>query len=110
MLFWCICVHNKWCLDKTIGQIENGLERGFVKHWLNYVNNWPMRFKKFPDSCGRDLRWIHVRIVVAFARWIFLSLKEIPSSKYNYNYSLMLQINPPLLGGLYCNMENGCCR
>ena len=22
-------VHNKWCLDKTIGQIENGLERGF---------------------------------------------------------------------------------
>ena len=30
-------VHNKWCLDKTVGQIENGLEGGFVKHWLNYI-------------------------------------------------------------------------
>ena len=30
-------VHKKWSLDKTVGQIENGLERGFVKHWLNYV-------------------------------------------------------------------------
>ena len=25
------------CLDKIVGQIENDLERGFVKHWLNYV-------------------------------------------------------------------------
>ena len=30
-------VHNKCCLDKIVGQIENDLERGFVKHWLNYV-------------------------------------------------------------------------
>ena len=30
-------VHNKWCLDITIGPIGNGLERGFVKHWLNYI-------------------------------------------------------------------------
>ena len=30
-------VHNKWCLDKVVGQIENDLERGFVNHWLNYV-------------------------------------------------------------------------
>ena len=29
-------VHNYWCLDKTVGQIENSLERGFVKHWLSY--------------------------------------------------------------------------
>ena len=28
-------VHNKWCLHKTIRQTENGLEHGFVKHWLN---------------------------------------------------------------------------
>ena len=25
----------KWCLDKSVGQTENGLERGFVKHELN---------------------------------------------------------------------------
>ena len=41
LLVYFICFHktfhNKWCLDKTIGQIENGLERGSVKHWLNYV-------------------------------------------------------------------------
>ena len=30
-------VHNKWCLDKTFGQIENDLQHDFVKHWLNYV-------------------------------------------------------------------------
>ena len=29
--------HNKWCLDKNIGPIENGLERCFDKHWLNCV-------------------------------------------------------------------------
>ena len=29
--------HNKWCSDKIVGQIENDLERGFVKHWLNNV-------------------------------------------------------------------------
>ena len=27
--------HEKWCLDKSVGQTENGLERGFVKHELN---------------------------------------------------------------------------
>jgi len=30
-------VHNNWCLDKIIGQIENDLEHSFVKHWLNSV-------------------------------------------------------------------------
>ena len=27
-------VHNKWCIDKSVGQTENDLERGFIKHWL----------------------------------------------------------------------------
>ena len=36
-IFFHSTFHNEWCLDKTIGQIENGLKRGFVKHWLNYV-------------------------------------------------------------------------
>ena len=27
--------HEKWCLDKSVGQTENGLESGFVKHELN---------------------------------------------------------------------------
>ena len=27
--------HEKWCLDKRVGQTENGLERGFVKHKPN---------------------------------------------------------------------------
>ena len=27
---------NRWA-NKIVGQIENNLERGFVKHWLNYV-------------------------------------------------------------------------
>ena len=30
-------VHKKWCLDKSVGQTENDLERGFVKQWLNSV-------------------------------------------------------------------------
>ena len=29
--------HDKWCLHKSVWQTENGLERGFVKHWLNSV-------------------------------------------------------------------------
>ena len=31
-------------LDKIFGQIENDLERGFDKHWLNYIqlNIWPL--------------------------------------------------------------------
>ena len=41
MLFWSTVYaktfRNKWCLDKNIGLIENGLERGFVNHWLNCV-------------------------------------------------------------------------
>ena len=28
-------VHERWCLDESVGQTENGLERGFVKHGLN---------------------------------------------------------------------------
>ena len=30
-------VHDKWCLHKSVGQTENGLERGFVNHVLNSV-------------------------------------------------------------------------
>ena len=30
-------VHNKWCLDKIVGQIENDLDLGFVKYWPNYI-------------------------------------------------------------------------
>ena len=30
-------VHNKWCFHESVRQTENGLERGFVKHWLNPV-------------------------------------------------------------------------
>ena len=30
-------VHRKRCLDVMVGQIINGLERGFVKHQLNLV-------------------------------------------------------------------------
>ena len=41
MFFWSILYaktfRNEWCLDKIIGPIENDLERGFVKHWLNCV-------------------------------------------------------------------------
>ena len=32
---FCKTVHNKCCLDRAVGQIKNGLERGFVKHWPN---------------------------------------------------------------------------
>ena len=41
LLVYFICfhetVHNKWCLHISVRQTENGLERGFVKHWLNPV-------------------------------------------------------------------------
>ena len=41
LLVYSICfhetVHNNWCLHKSVRQTENGLERGFVKHWLNPV-------------------------------------------------------------------------
>ena len=30
-------VHGKWRLHKSVRQTENGLERGFVKHWLKSV-------------------------------------------------------------------------
>ena len=30
-------VHNKWWWHKSVCQTENGLERGFVEHWLNSV-------------------------------------------------------------------------
>ena len=40
-LVYSICfnetVHDKWCLDKSVGQTENGFEHGFVKHRLNSV-------------------------------------------------------------------------
>ena len=34
-------VHNKWCLDKIVGQIKtDDLEHGFVDHWLNSKTLW----------------------------------------------------------------------
>ena len=30
-------VHDKWCIYKSVRQIENDLERGFIKPWLNSV-------------------------------------------------------------------------
>ena len=30
-------VYVKWCLDKSVGRTENGLQHGFVKHQLNSV-------------------------------------------------------------------------
>ena len=30
-------VHDKWCIHKSVRQIENDLERGFIKPWLNSV-------------------------------------------------------------------------
>ena len=30
-------VHHKRCIHKNVGQTENGLELGFIKHWLNSV-------------------------------------------------------------------------
>ena len=30
-------VHDNWCLHKSVRQIENDLERGFIKRWLNSV-------------------------------------------------------------------------
>ena len=43
LLDYSICFHetghNKWCLHKNVRQTENGLQRGFVKHWLNPVKS-----------------------------------------------------------------------
>ena len=40
-LVYAICfyetVGDKWCLHKTVQETENGLERGFAKHWPNFV-------------------------------------------------------------------------
>ena len=40
-LVYATCFHetvlDKSCLYKTVRQIENGFERGFVKHWLNSI-------------------------------------------------------------------------
>ena len=50
-LVYSICfnetVKDKWCLDKSVGQTENDLERGFVKKMAKLrLNNWPMFFVK----------------------------------------------------------------
>ena len=39
-ILWCFreTVHDKWCLHKNVRQSVNGLKRGFVEHWLNYVS------------------------------------------------------------------------
>ena len=40
-LVYPICFHetvcDKWCLHESVMNLENGLESGFVKHWLNSV-------------------------------------------------------------------------
>ena len=33
-----VTVNSRQCLDMTVGKIENGLERGFVKHRLNCLS------------------------------------------------------------------------
>ena len=37
MLCFIKIAHDKWCLDKSVGQSENGMEHGFVKHRLKSV-------------------------------------------------------------------------
>ena len=37
MLCFIKIAHDKWCLDKSVGQTENGMEHGFVKHRLKSV-------------------------------------------------------------------------
>ena len=34
-LFYTLCVEVTAFHDKSVGLTENGLERGFVKHWLS---------------------------------------------------------------------------
>ena len=34
-------VHDKWCLDKIVGQNKNGLECSLVKQGLIRLDNWP---------------------------------------------------------------------
>ena len=41
-LVYAICFHetvydHNWCLHKSVGQKENGLELGFVSYWLNSI-------------------------------------------------------------------------
>ena len=35
---------DKWCLDKSVGQTENDLERAFVKMAELRLTDWPMFF------------------------------------------------------------------
>ena len=37
-------VHDKWCLHKGVWQTENGLKRGFVKHWA--IDSEPIRARE----------------------------------------------------------------
>ena len=52
LLVYFICFHetfhNKWCFHESVRQTENGLERGFVKHRLNWPcwNDWPNVFPR----------------------------------------------------------------
>lgn len=44
-------VHEKWCLDKSVLQSENGLEHGFVKTLAKlHLKNWPCEFFLVPFS------------------------------------------------------------
>ena len=45
-------VHDKWCWHKSVRHTENGLERGFVEHWLNSVQiTGRIALKAFKDFC-----------------------------------------------------------
>ena len=41
LLVYPICFHetvcDKWCLHESVRNFKNGVESGFVKHWLNSV-------------------------------------------------------------------------
>ena len=52
-------VHDKWCLHKSVGETDNGLERVFDKHWLNsgFKITGPLfPFSIFDFRCGQNLR------------------------------------------------------
>ena len=69
-LVYTICfnetVHDNWCLDKSVRQTENDLERGFVKHWLNSVNRpWDSKVARKRDSRHHSTTSISENVVIA---------------------------------------------
>ena len=50
--------------DKSVGQIKNALERGFVKHWLNSVEiTGPKCFKTHMEIVNND----KMRVMAVFS-------------------------------------------